>query len=263
MKIRTSTTAKQLEALDELAWLYDQAAMFYRPKRHEATGTAAEVKELGTLERELDKGYRRAGLRILAAKEKLLATGYDVPDSWLTVRATGMVSASGRLLDLCIYDKPAEERKRIVVVTDTGADLAALNTVRAQMYVAALKLRAGQGHEVATVATKAGQDGAEHPAAVAQEAPMPQRRVSPCHRLAHESYVWACNERPNLLHDDLPRFPVELYNHVKEHWNGYDGNKPCPSRLTWERYVREYERRLKNSARAGRTGHSIIRPDER
>jgi hypothetical protein len=134
----------QLEALRDLGWLYSQARIFYGPQRFEDT----DVEGMRQLWREATKANWQASQKIEAAKKRLLATGYDVPDSWLTVRAVGRAGMSEGLLDA---PKPKGKKRRgkkpqrLAVMTDPGADLEALDTVCKEIYVAAMRLAAQQG----------------------------------------------------------------------------------------------------------------------
>jgi hypothetical protein len=135
---------EQLEALRDLSWLYSQARTFYKPQRFEDT----DAEGMRSLWREATKAYLEASQKIEAAKKKLLATGFDVPDSWLTVRAVGRVGMSESLLEVPKRGgkkKSAGKPKTLAVLTDTGADLDALDAVCKEIYVAALRLGVQQG----------------------------------------------------------------------------------------------------------------------
>lgn len=134
---------EQLEALRDLGWLYSQARTFYKPRRFEDM----DSKGLREWCREAVKSYLEASRKIEAAKKKLLATGFDVPDSWLTVRAVGRVGMSESLLEVPKRGgekKSAGKPKTLAVLTDTGADLDALDTVCKEICVARLRLEAKQ-----------------------------------------------------------------------------------------------------------------------
>jgi hypothetical protein len=85
------------------------------------------------------------GPRIVAARKKLLATGFIVPDSWLTVRASGK-------LDLCrpgLMRNPdtgkvnaTAKKANLLVLTDEGPDVAGLATVCREIEAAMLRLEA-------------------------------------------------------------------------------------------------------------------------
>jgi hypothetical protein len=135
----------QLEALRDLGWLYSQARTFYEPRRFED----ADAEGMRSLWREATKAYFEASQKIEAVKKRLLATGFNVPDSWLTVRAVGRVSLTESRLDA----PKAKGKKRrgqkpewLAVMTDAGADLDALDTVCKEIYVAVLRLGVQQGH---------------------------------------------------------------------------------------------------------------------
>lgn len=135
---------EQLEALRDLSWLYSQARIFYKPARFEDM----DSKGLWEWCREAAKCYLEASRKIEVAKKKLLATGFNVPDSWLTVRAVGRVGMSESLLEVPKRGgkkKSAGKPKTLAVLTDTGADLDALDTVCKEICLAALRLGVQQG----------------------------------------------------------------------------------------------------------------------
>ena len=114
---------------------------------------------------------------------------------------------------------------------------------------------------------------------------LPAKPVAKRYKLAFESYLWACEKRPDLTRKD--RYPETLYDYAKNNWTGYadtaeasrrvsaqdaerdtdtSAEAACPSYETWTRYIREYER-LKNgpgnTPRAVRPlGRSIVRHKE-
>jgi len=91
-------------------------------------------------------------------------------------------------------------------------------------------------------------------------------QVSKRYKLAHESYEWACAERPDLVGEGRGRYPPDLHKHVMQNWPGYtEAKMKCPAFETWTKYVREYERLTtgpKNTRRSGRTGRNVLSQDD-
>jgi hypothetical protein len=90
-------------------------------------------------------------------------------------------------------------------------------------------------------------------------------------RRAGESLEWVQRERPELAPGPTTkeRYTREQYDHIREHGGLYpldDHNRTTvPAWDTWSRYVREYLRLTEgrvNFPRRGRTGRSLVRPDE-
>jgi hypothetical protein len=81
-------------------------------------------------------------------------------------------------------------------------------------------------------------------------------------KLAHNSYEWVCEKRPDLVPSGRSRFKEAMHKAVKDSWQGYsDAGVACPCFETWKRYVREYERIVTgptNTSRTGRIGKSIV-----
>jgi hypothetical protein len=134
--------ARQLEALGELYTLYHRLSGA-GPIRREAA-TAAASAALGASFKARCWNLKDLGPRIVAARKKLLATGFPVPDSWLTVRTVGK-------LDLCRPGfgdawakgkKPTAKQIGLLVLTDEGADVAGLDLVCRKIEAAMLKLEA-------------------------------------------------------------------------------------------------------------------------
>jgi len=124
----------QLQALRSLAWLYSQSRLWGNPRRFEFT---LGDKDASELRNEALRSHIDNREKTESAKKHLLATGYDVPDSWLTVRYVG---------DLGRTDSAATDNKpEMTVITDSGADLLALDAVLREMYVAGLRLEAKTG----------------------------------------------------------------------------------------------------------------------
>jgi hypothetical protein len=84
--------------------------------------------------------------------------------------------------------------------------------------------------------------------------PKGELKLSPCYLKALGGYKRAVD----VLGDCEDR---EAYDWLKEH----DEDRSLPNFATWARYLREARKRLglpKNTPRYGRTGRSIVRPDE-
>ena len=131
-----------LEALRELSWLYAQARLWGKPRRFAGRDTS----DLQQLSRGIVSSQWKKLDKIENAKRRLLATGYDAPPSWLTVRTVGELS-----LEIAAA---TDAKPEMGVLTDPGADLAALDTVLQEMYVAALKLEAKAGQKTIGHRTK-------------------------------------------------------------------------------------------------------------
>ena len=127
---------EQLSALRELLWQYSQAKLWGAPRRFEYVG--AQVKrcadERRQLQREMTQAHIKVMQRLHTAQKRLLATGYPVPDSWLTVRTIGQTSTQ--------HTASRKGQREKVVLSDSGADMAALDAVCREMSAAAIRLEA-------------------------------------------------------------------------------------------------------------------------
>lgn len=99
----------------------------------------------------------------------------------------------------------------------------------------------------------------------------PVPKMNDAVRRAGESLEWIRRERPDLAPGvaDKERYTREQYDHIREHGGPYpldDRNRTTvPAWETWSRYVRDYLRLTEgrvNFPRRGRTGRSLVRPDE-
>jgi len=96
-------------------------------------------------------------------------------------------------------------------------------------------------------------------------------KLKPSVRRAGASFEWVCRERPELVETAASgrRTPTDRqYEHIKCHgceaYPGGKGGGPG-SRETWKRYVRDYLKATEgpvNTSRSGRTGRSIVTPDQ-
>jgi hypothetical protein len=145
----------QLNALRELAWLYSQAKLWGAPRRFRYAGASVKRgrKERQQLQRETVHAHIDTSQRIRDAQKRLLATGYSVPDSWLTVRAVGQVSSQ--------YTVARKGKPETAVLIDSGADQEALDAVCREMHAAMLRLEAQV--EAATGANVASVSAAQTP----------------------------------------------------------------------------------------------------
>ena len=141
---------RQLHALLELSWLHHNAKLLGRPRRFEETTAEGAAK----LQREAVHAQINLLDTIAEAKNKLLATGYDAPESWLTVRAVGELhvehatatSGTAATSGAATSDTTAATNKpEIIVLTDSGADIPTLDAVVKEIYVACMKLEARIG----------------------------------------------------------------------------------------------------------------------
>jgi hypothetical protein len=150
--------AEQAEALSELHWLYSQAALWGKPRRFEhVTFHKGDDGGLRELSREAMHAHLEASRRIEAAKRKLLATGFAVPDSWLTVRAVGSAGMKWETLEPPAgRKKPTGKPQYRVTLTDAGVDIEGLRNVCEQMYVAELRLGMRADARAANAVKKAG-----------------------------------------------------------------------------------------------------------
>lgn len=134
VKPPASKADAQLQALRSLAWMYSQSRLWGSPRRFEFP---LGDKDASELRKEALHSHIDSREKTESAKKRLLATGYDVPDSWLTVRYIG---------DLGRTDSAATDNKpEMTVITDSGADLPALDAVLREIYVAGLRLEAEIG----------------------------------------------------------------------------------------------------------------------
>lgn len=168
-------------------------------------------------------------------KRYVLRSGIDAPDSWLSVLSAGRV-AEGESL-------PQAERDR-------------LGAILQEIYLALVRLDPD-----AHPRTDAGLGDDDRPAVSLNDA---VRRVG-------ESLEWVQRERPDLAPgaSTKERYTREQYDHVRDYGGPYpldDHNRTTvPAWDTWSRYVREYLRLTEgrvNFPRRGRTGRSLVRPDE-
>jgi hypothetical protein len=145
--MKKANAKEQLDALRNLAYLYSNAATFYGPRRFEhITFDRQDDGGLKELHRETSKAYREAYVTIRAARKKLLTTGFAVPDPWLTVHAVGQVGMKWEWLNPPTSKKRrAGKPKYLMVVTDTGADIAGLREACDEIHAAILRLEAREG----------------------------------------------------------------------------------------------------------------------
>jgi hypothetical protein len=148
--MKKPTIKEQLDALRELAFLYSQAAIFYKPRRFEHCHDENNDGGLGKLAREIALAYLTASEVIVAAKKRLLATGFNVPDSWLTVHAVGHVQTKCERVTPPTGKKRRAEPRLLTVVTDKGADTIALEKACDEMHAAILRLEVQSGAPVDT-----------------------------------------------------------------------------------------------------------------
>lgn len=144
--------ARQIEALEELYAPYHRLERA-EPIRREAT-TPAGWAALGASFKARCWNLKDLGPCIVAARKKLLATGFIVPDSWLTVRTTGNLSicrpgfrdarAKGK--------KPTAKQIDLLVLTDEGPDVAGLAAICREIEAAMLRLEAAPQQEAADTA---------------------------------------------------------------------------------------------------------------
>lgn len=169
-------------------------------------------------------------------KRDVLRAGLDVPDRWLKVLCMGRLRHDGPL---------------------PTADLDQLGAILDEMYPMLVRLDP-DAHPTAGPSTdrRDGHDGVMNDAV----------------RRAGESLEWVQRERPDLAPGaaDKERYTRAQYDHIREHGGPsypLDPNdrSTVPAWDTWSRYVREYLRRCEgrvNFPRRGRTGRSLVRPDE-
>ena len=124
----------QLNALRELAWLYTQLKLWGGPRRFVYAGADAEHSREERLQLKLEMMHANmdASRDIRKARKRLLSTGYPAPDSWLMVEVVGQLSEE--------YTTAAGKKPEKVVLTDSGVDLKALESVYREMHVAILRM---------------------------------------------------------------------------------------------------------------------------
>lgn len=114
-------------------------------------------------------------------------------------------------------------------------------------------------------------DRSESRTGSADTAVPPVPKTNDAVRRAGESLEWVQRERPDLAPgaSAKERYTREQYEHIREYGGPYplnDHNRTTvPAWETWSRYVREYLRLTEgrvNFPRRGRTGRSLVRPDE-
>jgi hypothetical protein len=145
--------AKQVEALGRLCDLYEGCLQSKAIRREAATLDA--VVALGKSFFARLEILRDLYPSIATARKKLLATGYDVPNAWLTVRIAGEVNLSapsfrGALAGPAVMtdEELAAVCDKIqadpLVLTDEGADVAGLTAVCNEIQAAILRLEVEQ-----------------------------------------------------------------------------------------------------------------------
>ena len=134
-----ATVQDQLDALRELLWLYSQAKLWGAPRRFEYAGADARSckEERQELTREMVHAQLDVSRRVRNARKRLLATGFPVPDPWLTVRVVGQLSTQ--------YTAATKGKKETTALVDGGADLEALEGACREISVAILRLEAQVG----------------------------------------------------------------------------------------------------------------------
>lgn len=152
----------QLDVLRELSWLYSQVKLWGVPRCFEYVGADVKrgEKERRDLQHELTRAHRDVSRRIREAQKRLLATGFSVPDSWLTVRAVGTLSSQ--------HTAAGKGKRDTAVLRDSGADLQALEAVCREMSVAQLRLEAQIGSDSVEGETKVSSPPVDVPVTLAE-----------------------------------------------------------------------------------------------
>lgn len=169
-------------------------------------------------------------------KRDVLRAGLDVPDHWLKVLCMGRVK----------HDAPLPT-----------ADFDQLGAILDEIYPTLVRL-----------------DPDSHPTA----GPNTDRRddsnggMSDAVRRAGASLEWVRRARPDLgpAPGSADRYTREQFDHIREHGGpsyplDAGDRSTVPAWDTWSRYVREYLRLSDgrvNSPRRGRTGRSVVRPED-
>ena|GEM_PF-2724324 len=168
-------------------------------------------------------------------KRDILRLGIEAPDSWLSVISAGRVVEEESL--------PQAERDR-------------LGAILHEIYLALVRL-----------------DPDAHPRSDPGlgDDDRPGVSMNDAVRRAGESLEWVQRERPDLAPGPTTkeRYTREQYDHIREHGGPYPlddhDRTTVPVWDTWSRYVREYLRLTEgrvNFPRRGRSGRSLVRPDE-
>ncbi len=127
-----TTIEAQIEALRELGWYFVQAAD--NGRRQVSTLVESDDKEeVRTALREISQAVRREGRGLHESRKRLVATGYDCPDRWLTLRIEGRYHWRG------FRDSTDQAHWRYVLEYDRP-DLEAIEAVRDEIRAAILRL---------------------------------------------------------------------------------------------------------------------------
>lgn len=129
--------AKQLDALHRLHGIY-LTALLDKPRHWSGTG-ADRVRAIQESERQFAAELRHAATMIQDARKALLASGFDAPDSWLTVRAVGDVGTSEQRLTPP-GKSPSDQDEWKITLKYTGPDHAMLQQICDEISCAILRL---------------------------------------------------------------------------------------------------------------------------
>ncbi len=173
------------------------------------------------------------------------------------------VRGEGRLVDIKTRDESDEANPTPTPVSLANSEelAAAFRDALIPGLIEALKGNAG--------AYKGSSSESEARSGDRTDPPIP--KMNDAVRRAGESLEWVQRERPELAPgpSTKERYTREQYDHIREHGGPYpldDHNRTTvPAWDTWSRYVREYLRLTEgrvNFPRRGRTGRSLVRPDE-
>ncbi|MBL8764813.1 MAG: hypothetical protein JNM07_11150 [Phycisphaerae bacterium] len=169
-------------------------------------------------------------------KRDVLRAGLEVPDRWLKVLCMARVAGDAPL--------PKAEYEHLGAILD-------------EMYPMLVRLDPDALPSVSPTSDRREPANGDMPDAV---------------RRAGASLEWVRRERPDMgpAASAAERYTREQYEHIREHGGpSYplegDRRSTVPAWDTWSRYVREYLRMTEgrvNQPRRGRTGRSVVRPED-
>ncbi len=189
---------EQMEALRELSWLYYQCILCCRPRciqcKREEDGFE--------LARELGESYRDLSRQVGDARRRLLATGLNVPNDWLTVRCTGRLAQTLRRV-------PGQW-----IVRGAGVDTKVLDRVRSEMDASMLRLEAGSLH----LPVRGPADGGAHTARTRGRSGMgaPRFRSAEMDRqIAGLWFGWSSKAGLKRYEDLIPRLSAQQRAYIR------------------------------------------------
>ncbi|MGA2061331.1 MAG: hypothetical protein ABSG67_12665 [Thermoguttaceae bacterium] len=127
-----SNVSTQLKALENLSRLY--LASMLRGCKTTTEHFKADDDNMPAFQKALEMAHKKSGdwdAKILNAQRQLLATGYDVPDSWMAIGVAGNVTCGREIV----------KKKPVLFVQVSGPDTNALGKICDEIRIAQIRLQ--------------------------------------------------------------------------------------------------------------------------